>query len=253
MRQTAVFCALVPLVLIATGCQRTAAPKDPWTQYADSIDELVSSYVTFNEADIGKRQQILADYARAKIIRDEYHRTAKIPVDPLVIPIDANGRTFTPSGTHVSVLLAANPALECHVLRVDKPAGAAGHIVVIGGNRSFWVDHRRDAKFISAAFTLPTTENYLEIRSQSWSPGKIIIVFLVGAAVSLSGCTEGTATPAPPACATVFATAPTGAKYTAAGAMCSAPGAACPGGTCRTRLQDIDSATGTHTYNCECR
>jgi hypothetical protein len=249
-------CGIALALLVLMGCQQAAPPAtgDSWAAYAKSVDDLVATYVAFNEPDAGERKLILANYEQAKKIREEYHRTGEMADSPLVIPISQGATQFKITKAHVAVILAEDPTLECRAMRIDKPKEKAGHFVVIGGSKRFWIDRRPEAKFISAAFTLPDRESSLDLSSQSWSPGKVIVAFLIGATLTLSGC-DPPQPPPPPAPVVTCSTIPAPNKpkgWTGVGAKC-APNSTCTGGRCVSTITSTNEANKTITWSCDCK
>jgi len=177
---------LTTFLLVLFGCNDRST--DPWDRYVSSIDEHIRAYVHFSEKDPQLRKKVLDDYERAKQIRDNYHRDGTIPNDPLVHVITCGDNYFILEDSHVGVFLAPDESLECSGLDFRKSDGGAGQFVVVGGNKGFWDQRSVDAKFISTTVTLPITENTLIIQSNSWSPGKIIIVLGVAVVLGLTGC-----------------------------------------------------------------
>ena len=258
MTRTRWLTAIIALVFgaLLAGCGQRSAPQGSWEAYADAVDRHVETYVRFNEPDLAMQEEILADYEKAKQYRDSYHRTGTIPEDDLV-EVLFDGNNERPLRRHVAVLLADDPSLECPSLSIDKPAGAAGHFIVIGGSTEFWNDRDPSAKFVSATLTLPEAENSLTVESQSWSPGKIIVAFAAGVVISLTGCDDesssggggGGDTPAPEICDTTGPPDRVGNRETL-GEKCSGSRRCGSNGTCTTSTsingQDIV------VFRCDC-
>lgn len=190
---------LSTLLLVLIGCNGQSA--DPWERYVRSIDEHIEAYVQFSENDPQLSNQILDQYERAKQIRANYHRDGTIPDDPLVQVITSGDNLFVLEDSYVGVFLAPDASLECSGLDFSKEDGVAGQYVVVGGNKGFWERRSEDAKFISTTVTLPVSENTLRTQSNSWTPGKIIVIAKAAAAVAvvlgLTGCTGDDEGPAP--------------------------------------------------------
>jgi hypothetical protein len=148
-------------------------------EYKKAINVHLEEYIEFIEPNRAAQRRILAAYERAAEIRKQYQRTGFIPTDPLVEVISEGTNVFGMGNRNVVIILSPDSSLEASDITFTKAGGGPVHIVMIGGNPGFWRDHNPDAKFISAAFTLPAAENTLTVASSSFSIGKVIVVVAV--------------------------------------------------------------------------
>lgn len=169
------------MLSFATLARAQPAPSS-FRGYRRAINIHLEEYLEFIEPDAQARRQILAAYARASAIREQYQLTGVIPADPMVEVIGEGDNLFGMEDRNVVILLSPDPTIEASELTFTKPSGSPAHFVLIGGNRGFWQDHSPDVKFVSATFTLPEAENTLTVASSSWSVGKVVIV--VGATLA---------------------------------------------------------------------
>ena len=171
-------------LLKAEGQERENGEGDEgssFKEYKKAINVHLEEYIEFIEPNRAAQRRILAAYQRAAEIREQFQRTGLIPTDPLVEVISEGTNLFGMGNRNVVIILSPDSSLEASDITFTKAGGGPVHIVIIGGNPGFWRDHNPDAKFISAAFTLPAAENTLTVASSSFSIGKVIVVVALAA------------------------------------------------------------------------
>jgi len=160
-------CLLTIGFLSATTAQaQVQLPSLAWSQYENSVDQLVQSYALFTQPDATMRTHLLQDYKRAEQLVTQYERSDVVPSSPLVTEMTLGTNEIDMSGRDVVVALA--PKLECTGITIQNPSGEPAHVFVIAGTPGFSIGHNPDAKFLASTFTIPAGESTVQIQGDSW-------------------------------------------------------------------------------------